>query len=162
MKRIIFLFIIVFISVNVFSQSRPSNRVKKAFESKYPTGVIVRWENETEKNRITLWKAFFTLDDVISSAWYDPKGNWIQSKTKINESELPEAVLHSIKESYYTYKIVIAARFSNPETEGYEVFLDNGQDGFDVQYLEDGELVSRTIRSAGYHKIDNEGNEIKE
>ncbi len=114
------------------------------------------------RNRVTLWKAFFKEDGVLRSAWYDPKANWIQTKTKINEDELPEAVLKSIEENYYRYKIVITARFVNPETEGYEVFLDNEQDGFNVQFSKEGDVLNRTIRSKGYKPIDDEGKEIED
>ena len=58
-------------------------------------------------------------------------------------------------------KIVISAKFSNPETQGYEVFLDNGQEGFNVQFSEGGDVLSRTIRSKGYKPIDSKGEEIE-
>jgi hypothetical protein len=162
MKRIVILFVFLFTVLSVFSQSRPTAKVKKVFDQKYENAEIVRWESETEKNRVTIWKAFFTQDEILSVAWFDPKANWIQTKTKINEDELPEAVLKSIDENYYRYKIVITARFINPETEGYEVFLDNGQEGFNVQFSNEGKVLNRTIRSKGYKPIDNEGKEIED
>ena len=162
MKRIILSSLIILITINVYSQTRPSSKVKKSFNEKYENADIIKWESEKEKNRVTIWKAMFKANDVLSVAWFDPKGNWIQTKTKINEDELPEAVLKSIEENYYMYKIVITARFENPEDKGYEVFLTNDMDGFNVQFSKDGEILSRTIRSEGYKPIDSDGKEIDE
>ena len=161
MKKIILLLAVLLIVGNVFSQTRPTGKVKKAFKSKYENAEIIRWESETERNRVTIWKAMFKQDEVLSVAWYDPKANWIQTKTEIGKNELPPAVLKSIEESYQQYQIVIAARFKNPETEGYEVFLSSSElDGFDVQFSKEGEMLNRTIRSGGYKPIDSDGSEI--
>jgi len=64
--------------------------------------------------------------------------------------------MKTIEEYYYMYKIVIAARFENLKTEGYEVFLDNGNDGFDIQFfkLEKIEFLIIGIQSAVNDKID--------
>ena len=161
MKSFVITLIILLVATSAFTQSRPTNKVKKAFNEKYEKAEIVRWESETERNRVTLWKAFFKQDEVLSVAWFDPKGNWIQTKTEISKDELPEAVMKSIGDYYYQYKIVIAARFINPETEGYEVFLSSEMDGFDVQFSKEGEVLNRTIRSDAYKPIDSEGKEIE-
>lgn len=161
MKRVVLSFVFFFIVFSIFSQTRPSRKVKKAFSEKYENAEIIKWISETERNRVTLWKVFFKQNDTLSVAWYDPKANWIQTKTEINKDELPTAVLKSINESYQQYKIVITARFVNPETEGYEVFLSSSElDGFDVQFSKEGEVLNRTIRSGGYQPIDSDGNEI--
>ena len=161
MKRIVLSFVFIFIVFSIFSQTGPARKVKKAFNEKYENAEIIRWESETERNRVTIWKAFFTLDEVLSVAWFDPKAHWIQTKTEINKETLPAAVLKSIEENYYRYKIVISAKFENPEKQGYEVFLDNTQEGFDVQFSEEGDVLNRTIRSKGYKPIDSKGEEIK-
>jgi hypothetical protein len=164
MNRIILsLVVTLLITVNVSAQERwPTRKVKKAFHNQYENAEIIKWEYETSKNRVTLWKALFKRDDVLSSAWYDEKANWIQTKTKISEDELPEAVLKSIEENYYRYKIVLTARFQNPETDGFEVFLDNEDVGFNVQFSKEGEILSRTIRSEGYAPINDDGEELEE
>lgn len=163
MKRIILSLVVILITVNVSSQERwPTGKVKKAFHSQYKDVEIIKWEYETSKNRVTLWKVLFKQDDVLSSAWYDQKANWIQTKTKISEDELPEAVLKSIEENYYRYKIVLTARFQNPETEGFEVFLDNEDVGFNVQFSKEGEVLSRTVTSEGYTPINDDGEKLEE
>jgi hypothetical protein len=162
MKSLVLSIFILLITTSVYSQSKPGKKVRNAFFEKYENAEIIRWENETERNRVTLWKAFFHLDEVLSVAWYDPKGNWIQTKTEIDKNELPEAVLKSIEDYYYQYKIVISARFVNPEAEGYEVFLSSEMDGFDVQFSTEGEVLSRAIRSKAFKPIDSEGKEIED
>lgn len=161
MKRMLISIVVLLITVNAFAQSRPTKKVRNAFTEKYQTAEIIRWENETERNRVTLWKAFFKQDDILSVAWYDPKAHWIQTKTEISKDELPEAVLKKIGDNYYQYKIVIAARFINPEEEGYEVFLSSEMDGFNVQFSKEGDVLNRTIRSDAYKPIDSEGKEIE-
>jgi hypothetical protein len=163
MKRIILSLVVILITVNVSSQERwPTGKVKKAFHNQYENAEIIKWEYETSKNKVTLWKVLFKQNDVLSSAWYDNKANWIQTKTRISEDELPGAVLKSIEENYYRYKIVLTARFQNPETEGFEVFLDNKDVGFNVQFSKEGEILSRTIRSEGYAPVDDDGERLEE
>lgn len=163
MKRIILSLAVLLIIMNVSSQERrPTGKLKKAFNNQYANAEIINWEYETSKNKITLWKVFFKQDGILSSAWYDPKANWIQTKTKISKEELPATVLKSIEENYYRYNIVIAARFKNPETNGYEVFLDSDENGFDVQFSKEGDVLSRTIRSEGYTPIDDNGKVLEE
>ena len=96
MKRILISIVALLITLSAFAQSRPTKKVINSFTEKYQTAEIIRWENETERNKVTLWKAFFKQDDVLSVAWYDPKANWIQTKTEINKDELPGAVMKKI------------------------------------------------------------------
>jgi hypothetical protein len=162
MKNIVLTIVVFLITASAFTQSKPSKKVRNAFYEKYENAEIIRWENETERNRVTLWKGFFKQNDVLRVAWYDPKANWIQTKTEISKDELPEAVLKSIEDYYYQYKIVITAKFINPETEGYEVFLSSEMDGFDVQFSKEGDVLNRAIRSEAFKPIDSEGKEIEE
>jgi hypothetical protein len=99
---------------------------------------------------------------VLHACWYDNKGNWIQTKTKIDEKALPEAVLKTIEEEYASYKIMITTRFENPDTSGFEVFLDNETYGFAVQLSKEGEIIKRKLSSKGYRSIDDDGNVIEE
>lgn len=162
MKKTLLIISILLLSMQIFSQSAPPTKVKKAFKSQYPTAIDAKWNYDGDfKDRV--WKTLYQLDDVLHSSWYDYKGNWIQTKVKIEPKELPAAVLKSIEEDYARYHIVIAARFQNPELDGFEVFLDSeNMGGYDVQYTADGKYVHRTMKSSGYKPIDNSGKEIEE
>jgi predicted Zn-dependent protease len=162
MYRFILTAVVVFIAAQAFSQSKPPKKIRKALLERYPDAEIVKshedWEMKGKSKQNKTWKILFKHDGGLSSSEFDSKGNWTQTKTKISEDELPEAVKKTIEEYYYMYNIVIVARFENLEAEGYEVFLDNGNDGFDIQFSEDGEVLSRIITSKGYRPIDDDGN----
>jgi len=161
MKKIALLFIVVLFTSNIFSQAVPS-KVKKAFKNQYPEAIDANWNYDGDY-KLRVWKALYKSDKVIHSSWYDYKGNWIQTKTEIDISEIPEAVMKSIEEEYASYKIVISARFENPEMSGYEVFLNNEyKGGFNVQYTKEGKMVHRTMKSNGYKPIDDDGKVIEE
>lgn len=162
MKKTILLISILLFTIQIFSQSAPTGKIKKALKSQYPEATDAKWNYEGDyKDRV--WKALYQLDDVLHSSWYDYKGNWIQTKVKIDPKELPAAVLKSIDEDYARYHIVIAARFQNPELDGFEVFLDSeNMGGYDVQYTADGKYVHRTMKSSGYKAVDDKGNQIEE
>ena len=164
MFRIILLLTVTLMAVHVFPQSgtKAPKKIRKTLVEMYPDAEIViakgEWEMKGKSKQNKFWKVLFKHDGELSSASFDSKGNWLQTKTKIREEELPEAVMKTIEEYYYMYKIVIAARFENQKTEGYEVFLDNDNDGFDIQFSKDGEVLSREITSKGYRPIDDDGN----
>ncbi len=161
MKKIALLFIAVLFTSNIFSQAVPS-KVKKAFKTQYPEAIDANWNYDGDY-KLRVWKVLYQSDDTLHSSWYDYKGNWIQTKTKVDISALPEAVLKSIEEEYASYKIVISARFENPEMNGYEVFLDNEyKGGFNVQYTKEGKMLHRTLKSNGYKPIDDDGKVVEE
>jgi hypothetical protein len=162
MYRFILTVTVIFFAFQVFSQTKPPRKIQKALLEKYPDAETVKvkgdWEMKGKSKKNKTWKVLFKHDGQLSSSEFDSKGNWTQTKTKISEDELPEAVKKTIEEYYYMYNIVIVARFENLKEKGYEVFLDNDNDGFDIQFSEDGEVLSRIITSKGYRPIDDDGN----
>lgn len=159
MKKLLTILFVFSIIATSYSQTRLPGKVRKAFEAQYPTATDAKWTGLGE--RLKEWRVLYHLDGVLHSTFYTNKGVWLLSKAKIDESELPEAVLKSIKADYFTYDIVITAKFEDPENKGYEVWLDNGREGFDVQYSKEGKVLLRTLTSVGYQPIDNDGNFIE-
>lgn len=159
MKKLLMILLVFSISYSAFTQTRLPGKVRKAFEAQYPTATDAKWTGIGE--RVKEWRVLYKLDDVLHSSFYTSKGVWELTKVKIDESELPEAVLKGIKADYFTYDIVITARFEDPENKGYEVWLDNGREGFDVQYSPEGKVLLRTLTSNGYQPIDDDGNFIE-
>jgi len=159
MKYLLTILILTTISFVTYSQNYIPGKVKKAFKTQYPKASDAKWISKGD--RVKDWRVMYKLDDVLHTTWYDHKGNWEVTKSKINKSEVPEAVLKSIKADYFTYNIVITARFEKPGQKGYEVWLDNGREGFDVQYSSDGKVLLRTLTSDGYQPIDDDGNFIE-
>lgn len=159
MKKVLSILILSVITISLFSQTRLPGKVKKAFKAQYAEATDANWTSKGD--RIKEWRVMYHLDGVLHSTWYDHKGVWLITKVKIDKEELPEAVLKGIETDYYNYELVITARFEDPENKGYEVWLDNGREGFDVQYSKDGKVLLRTITSAGYQPIDDNGHFIE-
>jgi len=160
MKKLVSILIISFLAFSVFSQTRPPSKVKKSFKTQQPQATDAKWISKGD--RIKEWRVMYKLDGVLHTSWYDHKGNWEITKSKIDQSELPEAVVKSIEVDYYNYNIVITAKFESPENNGYEVWMDNGREGFDVQYSKEGKVLLRTLTSQGYKPIDDDGNFIED
>lgn len=161
MKKVALFLVILLAGSSIFAQTNPSGKIKKAFNKQYPEAVNTNWTSQGERQSRE-WRAMYKQNNILHASWYDYKGNWIVTKTKIDEKELPEAVVKTIEDEYASYKIMITTRFENPETDGYEVFLDNGTYGFAVQLSKDGEIIKRKMSSKGYRPIDDDGNVIKE
>lgn len=164
MKKLLTLLLLFPLSFSLFSQTRPTNKVKKAFEAQYPQATDAKWSasslSDGGTERVLEWRVLYQLDGVLHSTFYTNKGEWQITKYKIDSSELPDAILKAIRDDYYAYELVIAAKFESPESKGYEVWLDNGRDGFDVQYSAEGKMLLRTLTSVGYKPIDDYGNFI--
>ena len=159
MKRFLLTALLFAVTLTLVSQTRPPAKVKKAFAENYAEATDARWSSKGE--RLKEWRVLYKLDGILHSSWYDHKGNWLVTKSKIDKNDLPEPVLKGIDSDYYNYDIVITARFEDPENKGYEVWLDNGREGFNVQYSAEGKVLLRTITSAGYKPIDDDGNIIR-
>jgi hypothetical protein len=159
MKRLLLILFVSSVCFSAFPQMGIPAKVKKTFKAQYPSATETKWISKGD--RIKEWRAMYKLDGVLHTSWYDHKGNWEVTKSKIDQSELPQAVLKSIEDDYYGYEIMITARFENPEQKGYEVWLDNGREGFDVQFSPEGKILLRTLTSNGYKPIDEDGNFIE-
>ena len=63
-----------------------------------------------------------TFDDnsIKNRAYYDNKGHWLFSMKTYDESKMPASVRHTVKTTYYDFKIIAVQEI---ETDGQTVYL---------------------------------------
>lgn len=109
MKKVILFAASIFVFSSFVFAAKPPAKVQRAFEAKFPAAANVKWgkENSTE------WEAEFTLNGVKTSANFKTTGDWVETESKIDVSELPEAVTSEIKKLYPKGEITAAFRIES-------------------------------------------------
>jgi hypothetical protein len=146
MKKIIVLFAsILLISLMGYSQNIASDKVpvqvKQAFAKKFPLATDVKYEMEKKDYEIN-----FRDHGVEMSANFDATGQWLETETEINESDLPKEVSSSVVKNFKGFKISEIAKVETPE-KGliYELNLKNNKEGYEVQFAPTGEIVKKEV-----------------
>lgn len=86
--------------------------VKTSFAKEYPGVSKVSWEVEKGK-----YEAGFHKDGHTMSALFEPNGSMTESEMQIKVSELPAAVLASLKAKHPNAKITEAAKITKANGE---------------------------------------------
>ena len=114
-------------------------KIKTAFDQKYPDAEEVEWEMEHGK-----WEAEFEVDEKEMEALFDENGNWIETETEMEDEDLPDAVKQTLKNQFKDYEVEEAEYLESPEYSGYEIELEGNKDievviGKNGQVLKQGE-----------------------
>lgn len=132
MKRIMMILTVAVTFLTVMScdkyeDGRPSKDVRKEFERMYPDARDVEWEYQG-----AYWEVSFETgsrpDVKEHTAWYDKDANWIQTKTEIFLSEVPQAIKDYLAASEYG-----TGQFEDNDAEFYETQSGNFY-RFDMRY----------------------------
>ena len=70
--------------------------VTEAFRQKYPMALNVEW-----RDRLSGFTATFDLDNVHYESKFTNKGLWQSTENKIEQKDLPEAVIDGLAKSKY-------------------------------------------------------------
>lgn len=104
MKRIVGLFILLFFAKNTFSQNINQNNVPavivNTFKLKYPNATDVKWKKDNKKYEIN-----YRVNSKSHKLKLDYKGNIIEHLQDLYVSEIPKAVLETIKSKVPYYDI---------------------------------------------------------
>lgn len=93
--------------------------VSGAFAKKFPTATNIKWGKENAKE----YEAEFKLNGKSVSANFLTDGSWVETEMEINLSELPAAILNTVKTKHpgaillKTYKIETAKGVVTYEAE---------------------------------------------
>jgi len=115
---------LIAISFNACDQEQAPEKIKSAFNQKFPNAEEVDWDMEKNNE----WEAEFEVDENDMSATFDQNGQWLETETEIEENELPESVTLRLKNNFKGYEIEKAEYLESPEYKGYELELE-GKDG---------------------------------
>ena len=143
-KIVVLLSACLLFSLTGHSQPIPADKVpahiKQAFAKKFPAATDVKYKLETKDYEVT-----FKENDVRMSSNFDPKGNWLETETEINKSNLPKEVSASVAKNFAGFKISEVAKSESPD-KGlvYEMDLKKDKDGYEVQFSPKGDVLKKT------------------
>lgn len=147
MKRIMMILAVVAaffatVSCDRYEDGRPSKDVRNEFNRMYPDAWDVEWEYDGMQ-----WEVSFETgsrpNGVEHTAWYETDGTWVQTKTDILLSKVPQNIKDYLMASEYA-----SAQFDDNDAEYFETPTGNfyrfdmrvNGGEIDVDVTEDGEV----------------------
>lgn len=117
--------------------------VRAEFTKKYPNMYVYEWEWKRKKG---LYKAEFAINGFEHEAYFKPNGEWAYTEKEISYLQLPEKVIHSIRNSEYSnWKLDDIEEYNTPEHPVvYKVELEKGKAEVDLYFLPDGTQITIT------------------
>ncbi len=118
--------------------------VEKSFVKQYPGAKEVKWEVDSNG----FWEANFNEDEVKYRADFRESGQWIETETSIEFSDLPDAVQTAVREDYPDEEISEVEKVDSAlRGNFFDVeFVRKGKNQ-DVEYLASGEKVENVVDS---------------
>lgn len=118
--------------------------VEKVFEKQYPGAKDVEWEVDANG----FWEAGFEEDGVKYRADFRESGQWIETETSIEFSDLPDAVQTAVREQYPDEEVSEVEKVDSA-LRGifFDVEFKREGKNQDVEYLASGERVKNVVNS---------------
>jgi len=114
--------------------------VKEAFAKKFPAATDVKYEMEKKDYEVT-----FKDKGVGMSANFNSKGEWLETKTIMIESDLPKEVLTSVATNFVGYSITEITKVEGPNNVlNYEMKLKKDKEGYEVKFSSKGDVLKKT------------------
>ncbi len=148
-KVLVSLLLLLLVAGGAQAQFRkvPSD-VTNAFKTKFPEAKDVEW-----KDRLTAFKAGFTLNGINMSASFNSKGEWQETEKALSFEEAPASIKEGLAKSKYAspdeWKTgdVVTLITRNDSTKLYRVYVDK-VDGIQKKYLffnESGQMIKEAL-----------------
>lgn len=114
-------------------------KVKAAFNQKFPKAKKVEWEKENEAE----WEAEFKMDGKEYSANFSADGEWVETEYEIKESQIPENILAILNSNFTDYEIEGAEIAETAAGKSYEFEIEQDEDEFEVVIDAKGNLTKK-------------------
>ena len=143
-KTILVLSACLLFSLMGFTQSIAADKVpasvKEAFAKKFPAATGVNYKMEKKDYEVA-----FKDKGVGMSANFNSKGEWLETKTVMIESDLPKVVLTSVATNFVGYTITEITKYEGPNSVlNYAMNLKNGKVCYEVKFSPKGEVLKKT------------------
>jgi hypothetical protein len=126
-------------TVTILPEAVPSP-VKEAFSKAYPAAKDVKYEMENMNYEIS-------FKDMGHMMWanYDPEGKWLQTETKIEQSDLPKEVAAALTSNFSGYRVSRVTKLETPDIKlCYELNLTSDKDSYTAQIAPNGSILKKT------------------
>jgi hypothetical protein len=114
--------------------------VKQSFATKFPAATDAKYEMKNKDYAVT-----FKDKGVGTCANFDPTGKWLETKTSISESDLPQEVSTSVAKDFAGFTISEVAKVETTDKPLiYKIDLKKGDEGYKVQFSPKGDVLKKT------------------
>lgn len=114
-------------------------KVKTAFNQKFPNAKRVSWEMEDE----TEWEAEFKMNGKEYSANFSLNGEWKETEYEIKKSEIPANIRAILDQNFDDYDIEEAEIAESASGKSYEFEIEVGKEEFEVVIDTQGKLTKK-------------------
>ena len=152
MKHLISLtMIFAALSLSACGQSNQvPNKVKKAFEQKFPNASKVSWDKENASE----WEAEFKMNGEEFSANFKQDGTRLETEYEIEKSELPASVKQALNSEFKGYDIEEAEMSETVDGKMYEFELEKGERSLEVSISPQGEIQKHEVMERDEEDMD--------
>ena len=137
MKTTILLLCFLLASFLIMAQKTPPTAIAQAFAQRFKNIEKVKWNIE-EANE---WEAEFKINGKELSSSFDLSGKWLETETKIDKKELPQAIKTALNKQFADYKIGESESIESPSFTGYEIALKKKGQEIELRATIDGKLT---------------------
>ena len=102
---------IILLLMGTLHNSLPSQKVRNAFNKKFPSAVNINWQKIPYSDN---WKAFFNLKGRNATASFTKEAEWYESTLEITANELNDEVKFAVKRDYPRCEIISAILTEGP------------------------------------------------
>uniref|UniRef100_UPI0040482177 PepSY-like domain-containing protein n=1 Tax=Mariniflexile sp. TaxID=1979402 RepID=UPI0040482177 len=93
-----------------------------------------------------LYRAYYTLDEHKYTSYFDKDGNWLETESEIDRSELPVEILNTVTEKLNDYTIIDIELVKTADNKIlYEIDLQKGDKIYDILFNEAGKILRKKI-----------------
>lgn len=114
-------------------------KVKTAFNQKFPNAKRVSWEMEDE----TEWEAEFKMNGKEYSANFSFNGEWKETEYEIKKSEIPANIKAILDQNFDDYDIEEAEIAESASGKSYEFEIEVDDQEFEVAIDAQGKLTKK-------------------
>lgn len=114
-------------------------KVKTAFNQKFPNAKRVSWEMEDE----TEWEAEFKMNGKEYSANFSLNGEWKETEYEIKKSEIPANIRAILDQNFDDYDIEEAEIAESASGKSYEFEIEVDDQEFEVAIDAQGKLTKK-------------------
>lgn len=132
--RKIFLIILIITAGISFAQTKVPDKVKTAFDGKFPNAAVMKWEADDDE-----YTAEFSKDNLNYYATFDEDGKWIETGVMTAFDNLPDALKKNVKEKYKDNEIKCV----------YKVEDFKGIISYEVDVIKDGKVAELYFNKDG-------------
>ncbi len=116
--------------------------VEKNFKSKYPTATDVEWYDEEGGS----YAAYFMVNDQSKTAKFEANGSWSETKTFIDETQLPNLLKKAVTTKYAHAEISTVTMIEMPNAPNqFEINASVNETSYLLTYDEKGQLLKTLV-----------------